>query len=65
MVWIISSNAPRDIITGTDRKVQLSRFEGIPYSDLTSGQQEQLMRLLQAYIGNMRPEIADQQWDRI
>ncbi|HEX9614273.1 MAG TPA: DUF3500 domain-containing protein [Bacteroidota bacterium] len=61
----ISTRAPRDIITGTDRKAGLSRFEGIPFSDLRKSQQDQLLALLRLYIDNMEPGIAEAQWRKI
>lgn len=62
---IISTSAPRDIITGTDRRVRLSRFEGIPYRDLTSDQQELLRSLLGLYLDNMEQSLAGRSWERI
>ena len=62
---IISPHAPRDIITGTDRKARLSRFEGIRYADLDTPQQRQLLTLLQVYVDNMEHTTAGRQWERI
>lgn len=62
---IISTSAPRDIITGNDRRARMSRFEGIPYRDLTSDQQHMLRSLLGLYHGNMEESLADSAWERI
>ena len=62
---IISTSAPRDIITGTDQTSRLSRFEGIPYIHLTPGQQKSLLAILELYIGNMEKTLADRAWERI
>jgi len=64
-IAIVSTSAPRDIITGTNRKARLSRFEGISYKSLTHGQQKDLLALLELYIGNMEKTIADRSWERI
>jgi hypothetical protein len=62
---IISTSAPRDIITGWDRKARLSRFEGIPFGELTADQQKNLLGILDQYIGNMEKTLADRSWERI
>ncbi|MDX1666760.1 MAG: DUF3500 domain-containing protein [Saprospiraceae bacterium] len=62
---IIAKTAPRGIITGTDRKASLDRYEGIPAAELGEEQIELLRQLLAVYTGNMKPEIAGQQRKRI
>lgn len=62
---IIATSAPRDIITGTDRKARMSRFEGIPVGDLHPDQQQMLLSLLELYLGNMEQSLADRSLERI
>ncbi len=47
-----SENAPREIITGTQRKVKNIEPRGIYYSALTADQQKTFMKLLNVYIDN-------------
>ena len=47
-----SENAPREIITGTHRKVKNIEPRGIYYSALTADQQKAFMKLLNVYIDN-------------
>ncbi len=62
---IISAHAPRDIITGRDRKARLSRFEGISFKELDATQQDRLLALLRVYIGTMMQDVAEVQWSKI
>jgi len=62
---IISTSAPRDIITGSERKARMETFEGIVYSSLNEQQQELLMRLVGEYVNNMRQDIAQVQMEKI
>ncbi len=62
---MIASTAPRDIITGADRHARLERFEGLPASAMTPAQRETLLRLVEAYIHTMRPDIAAAQWTKM
>ena len=55
---VLSSEAPRDIITGSDREVALQGFEGLPAADLSDAQRELLMRVIGEYVGNMEAESA-------
>ena len=62
---MIASTAPRDIITGADRHARLERFEGLPASAMTPAQRDTLLRLVEAYIHTMRPDIAAAQWTKM
>jgi hypothetical protein len=62
---IIATTAPRDIITGNDRKARMERFEGLPYSAMNALQQGLFLQLIGEYINNMREEIAQKQFARI
>ena len=63
---IFQSQAPEDIITGTDREVGLRTYQGITISSLNK--QEQLpafMRLLKEYVYNAKPSVAEYHIKRI
>lgn len=47
-----SSQAPREIITGTQRKAKGLEPQGIAYTALNEGQQQVLMKLLNVYVDN-------------
>ncbi len=56
---IISTDAPRDIITGADRKARLLEPLGIAAAALTPTQQELLFALFREYVFRCRAEIAE------
>jgi len=58
---VISTEAPRDIITGADREVTLERIEGLPASEMSEDQRSQLHHVIMEYVGNMKPDIARRQ----
>lgn len=62
---IIAGTAPRDIITGDDRRVGLVEVEGLPAAEMTPAQKEALRRLMREYIGNMAPALAAAQVRKI
>ncbi|MDX1420411.1 MAG: DUF3500 domain-containing protein [Rubricoccaceae bacterium] len=47
---LLSARAPRDILTGTDRKVRLDGFEGLPASAMTEPQRALLDALVAVYL---------------
>lgn len=60
---VIATEAPRDIITGQERKVNRGQFspaEGIPFAELNEQQQEMLLKLVNEYAAKYRPEIVAQ-----
>src|SRR5262249_5024536 len=56
---LITNVAPRDIITGADRKAKALEPMGIAGSSLTQPQQELLSRLLREYVFRCRQEITE------
>ncbi len=62
---IIEADAPRDIITGNARMVELDQFEGLAASAMNEAQTRALMRVLEEYLNNSDSEIADAQMQRI
>lgn len=62
---IIMDEAPRDIVTGTDRKVLLDQIEGLPASDMNELQRKLLWQLVEEYANNLKAEIAGIQLEQI
>jgi hypothetical protein len=62
---IITDRAPRDIITGADREVALSKYEGLPLSEMNESQRRTFEQLIRVYFDNMKPSIALRQWQRL
>src|SRR5439155_24393170 len=58
-VAIITNVAPRDIITGSDRKARLLEPLGIAAASLSKPQQELLLTLPREYVFRYRAEIAE------
>jgi hypothetical protein len=54
----IAERAPDDLVTGNDTRARLSRFEGLPASELTDEQRARLWALLEVYTGNLHPALA-------
>jgi hypothetical protein len=52
-VAIIQDEAPRDIITGADRRAVLEAYEGLPASDMSERQRQALHGLIAVYLHNM------------
>jgi hypothetical protein len=59
---LIDEDAPGDIITGNDERIDPLNPEGIQASKLKSDQLEILMRLIKEYIANSNPEQAEQRY---
>lgn len=58
-VAIYSNEAPKDIITGADRKARLLKPDGIAASKLTDAQAELLWKTIKEYVYRARGEMAD------
>jgi hypothetical protein len=58
-VAIVATDAPREIITGSDRKARALEPMGIPASRMTQPQKDLLLKLLREYVFRYRPEIAE------
>jgi hypothetical protein len=58
---VITNVAPRDIITGADRKAKILEPLGIDGASLTKPQQELLLSLIKEYVGRVRSEFAEQE----
>ena len=62
---IIEAEAPRDIVTGNARTVELDQFQGLAASEMNDTQTHALMRVIEEYLNNSDSEIADAQMRRI
>jgi hypothetical protein len=64
-VAIYTNSAPREIITGNDRKAKALTPMGISAAKLTKAQSELLWQVIKEYVERYRPELADQDLKRI
>jgi hypothetical protein len=64
-VALYTNVAPRDIITTTNRNLSVLQPEGLAMNKLTKAQAETLWDLLQEFVRNYRPELADKELERI
>jgi hypothetical protein len=55
---LITTNAPRDIITGAERKAKVLEPVGIAAANLTPSQRELLLAVLKEYVLRSRAELA-------
>lgn len=62
---VIATRAPRDIITGSDRKARLEQFEGLSASSMNEMQRATLWQLIEAYTGTVDEELARAQLERL
>jgi hypothetical protein len=62
---VILAEAPRDIVTGNARRVELDRFEGIPASALDEDQRVILRGLVRLYVDNAAQAVAEHEMRRI
>jgi len=60
-----SDKAPKDVLTGADRKVDPLEPKGLADTEMTVGQKAMLERLIGEYLDRLRPEIAASAWQRI
>src|SRR5438477_2724113 len=64
-VAIYTNTAPREIITGNDRKAKALTPMGISAAKLSKAQTELLWKVIKEYVYRYRPELADQVLKRI
>src|SRR5262245_12673999 len=55
---VIADRSLGDIVAGPGRELSLARFEGIALSQLSEGQRDGVLRILELYAGTLRAEIA-------
>ncbi len=64
-VAIIDAKAPKEIITGNERKANPGPPVGIAYNELTDKQKQDLVELTEMYAHRVRPELAGADLDKI
>ncbi len=57
--------APKEMITAAEHHVKPLSPEGLPSTELNPDQQKQLHTLVREYLERLRPEIAEEAWQRI
>ncbi len=62
---IIQSEAPRDIVTGNARSVDLEGPEGLAASEMNDEQRSALLRLLSEFLNNVEHGVTDAEMRRI
>ena len=62
---MLDVEAPRDIVTTTDRRATLGEPRGLAFRDMTPEQQKMLMVLVEDYAHRKRSELAEEQLARI
>ena len=55
---VFTNVAPKDILTGADRKVSPLKPEGVAFAKLDGGQQTLLRRLVEEYVNRVRTDLA-------
>ncbi len=56
---IIDDKAPSDIVTAIDRKAMIAHPSGLRYNEMTTGQQQKLLQLINLYIHRYTKLFAD------
>jgi hypothetical protein len=62
---ILSTDAPRDVITGPGRADRLKEIQGLPAAEMTAGQRRLLLGLLGEYLHNLEHGLAHAQLERM
>jgi hypothetical protein len=62
---IFSADAPKDIVSGTNRQAQIEGNLGIGYGELKDPQREELLGLIDWYAHRLRDELANQDLEAI
>ena len=62
---VIADEAPRDILTTSDRQAAMLENTGVAYGDLSRGQQDVLWALIEEYAEAQPPAIAAERLDKV
>lgn len=62
---VFSETAPPDVITGADRNARMLEPHGVPLAKLSAKQAETFWRIVEAYIGRARGELASAELEEI
>ncbi len=63
-IALLPGNAPKDVLNDPKR-VDPTKPEGIPQSQLKPEQTATLVKLVKEYLFSRRPDVATEQWDKI
>ena len=55
---VIFPDAPRDLITKADRRVEIGDRMGLPAGSMSAGQREKLMALVKTYVGRSSEDLS-------
>jgi hypothetical protein len=56
---IIHETAPKEIVTGNNRKAILDSKEGLTYVQMNASQKKLLMQLLEVYLSNFKAQLSE------
>jgi hypothetical protein len=62
---IIDQTAPKEIVTGNNRKAILDSKEGITYARMDAAQKKVFTELLKVYLGNFREQLSENHMSKI
>lgn len=62
---IFSAEAPKDVITGADRKAKALSPAGLSATEMSKEQRVRLVKLINEYLSRHRTEQADKDWKKI
>ena len=64
-IALVSENAPKDILTGNNRKATPLEPQGLAMLAMNREQSALLIKLVKEYLNRYRPEIAEDDWKKI
>ena len=64
-VALISDTAYPEILTGNDPKVRPLEIEGLAAAAMSTGEQQQLRRLIELYTGRLNADAGKEAWSRL
>ena len=62
---VFDAKAPRDVITGADRKVSLLEPMGISFAELNNDQKDMLLGLTREYVFRSNAKFAELEWAKL
>lgn len=62
---LISETAPGEIVTSNQRRVSIENYEGLPASELSDIQKDQLWKIIEVQAHNLKPGLANVQLEQI
>ena len=62
---LIASKSLGDILSGPGREASLTQPAGLAFAALTTTQRQQAMKLVETYVRNVRPDVAQTELDKL